>query len=397
MEIFAMRDVQPFQLRASVLLGMFAMLVSGCVTTQPPASTAAASTAASSREAALPASDPKLEQLGQTWEAGLKKGMALVIMAAPGVPVGKELSGFELATNLYSGSAVWSTPAGGRAPAGLPLRVGRYDNGDYLVMLLPAGTYGMTEIWAQMPARKVTDQIATKAPKTRELGTVEFGRGTYTDVVYHSEWRPPTTKVVQQRVQYCTSVYVYMGGCAYIHTDVVDKEVQTAPGYNAVVGEEITDNNALGAHVKLRKPLASITLAPGEVVFTEGLVFSLPGFIGFGERACRETPKKTLRCELNGVAAQTISVAADAFPAKEPLRMRGSTYRHLRTDQPLETLKSIRGLDAGTEYAVSTSMHAVLQRAQYRPLQMHAPQSSKVLTAWRGKGYLLQLSPATVD
>ena len=380
-----MRDVLFSRLRSGAFAGVVALLAS------------VVPTASSSREAALPASDPKLEQLGQTWEEGLKKGMALVIMAAPSVPVGKELSGFELALNIYSGSTVWTTPTGGRAPAGLPLLVGRYDNGDYLVMLLPAGTYGMTEIWAQMPARKVTDQIATKAPKTRELGTVEFGRGTFTDVVYRSEWRPPTTKVVRERVQYCTSVYVYMGGCAYIHTDVVDKGVQTAPGYNAVVGEELTDDNALGMHVKLRKPLASITLAPGEVIFTEGLAFSLPGFIGFGERACRETEKKTLRCELNGVAAQTIPVAPDAFPAKEPLRMRPSTYRHLRTDQPLENWKSIRGLDAGTEYAVSASMHAVLQRAQYRPLQMHAPQSSKVLTAWRGKGYLLQLTPATVD
>ena len=74
-----MRDVLFSRLRSGAFAGVVALLAS------------VVPTASSSREAALPASDPKLEQLGQSWEEGLKKGMALVIMAAPSVPVGKEM------------------------------------------------------------------------------------------------------------------------------------------------------------------------------------------------------------------------------------------------------------------------------------------------------------------
>ena len=72
----------------------------------------------------------------------------------------------------------------------------------------------------------------------------------------------------------------------------------------------------------------------------------------------------------------------------------------MKAGQSLETLESRKPdsyKDAANGPNVSQNMHAVLQRAKYRPLEMHIPENSKVINSWYGKGYMVQLTPATVD
>lgn len=351
-----------------------------------------------------PSTTPELEALGQSWEGSLAKGMAMLIVAGPKIRSGDELGSFRSwqGEQRFSAHSVWSNDQRVLSPR-FPLQLSshQYGNENYVVLMLPAGIYGLSDIFAQLPGVQLNEKLAQKQPQDRGIGTVEFAPGSFSEVVYQTTWKRPTT---QQKLVDRWSCAAVIAGTDQCVSHRMDRgyETQVKPGYYDKDPAELRSNpNALAVRVTLKKPLARITLAPGEVVLTDGLIFRLPSFIGFGERACLGTDKKTVRCELNGVSAQTFPANLDVMK-NEPLRMNHSTFTHLSQGKSMDSAKAMNtGEDVKVElwnsYRVSTRMHAVIQRAVYKPLQVLANPDPGVAVVWKGLGVGYRVTPATVD
>ena len=346
---------------------------------------------------------PELEALGQSWEEGLAKGMAVLIVAGPKIRTGDELGSFRSwkGEERYSAQNVWANEQGLHSPP-FPLEFypSSYGDENYVVMLLPAGTYGLTNVFAQLPNVQLNEKLAQKQPQDRGLGTVEFAPGAFREVTYRSTWRNATTQQKQVDHWSCVAVIAGTNQCVSHYMDR-RMETQVKPGYYDREPELRSNTNALAVRIALKKPMARITLAPGEVVLTDGMVFRLPNFIGFGERACMGTEKKTVRCELNGIAGQTFRARLEVLQDR-PLRMARSTYQHLMQGKGSDQARQVEmgkdsRLELVGEYTVSARMNAVLQRAVYKPLQVLANPDPGVVVVWRGQGFGYHVSPATVD
>ena len=332
--------------------------------------------------------------IGEDWQAGLRQGKALLIVAVPHAGIGRGLSSFDYGPKRYSAKFAWTDATGKHlSPIPLPMRPHVYSSEIYLAYLLPAGTHGVRDVWGELPERKVTDQFAQKAPRQREIGTVEIGRGSFIELGSTETWIPPMTAVREVQRTDCTAVHRGTGQCVSSWTSSNLERVEVLPGRRSTsYHQEMREGLAL--HIALRKPMASITLAPGEVVLTDGLVFELPGAIGFGERACRQTAKPTILCELNGLSAQTYPASLENF-SRGPMRLSPDVRAQLLAGKPLDRMAVT--LEPAAPSPVSAGMQAVLQRAQYRPLRVNLPVAPGLPVMWHGTMHTLALTPATVD
>lgn len=339
---------------------------------------------------------PQFETVAQQWQQKLKEGHAILITAVPAPATGDSPNNFVRNKKQFSYNARWAAEAEVQPTMrNLEVYRNRFDNMKFEVTVIPAGTYVMNQFRAEVRGGNFDEKLASKQPASLGVGTVDFFQGRVYDMVSASVWREPTYERQVTGRSFCAAVIAGTTQCVSSGYVKEVQNVMTKPaGYESI--SSLQQKDALGVRVNLKRPFVGITLKPGEVIVTDGIVAEVPN-VEIAKNACLLSPQKTARCELTSFKAETFPVPVDQFKKIELNMTVDSMKRLLEAEKlPPDTssytaMGNLMGgiLAHSSDVPLSDSMVSILRSAQYRALTSYGTETGEKPNFF-GKVYALK-------
>ena len=338
----------------------------------------------------------QFDTVAQHWQQKLKEGNAILITAVPSAATGDSPNNFVRNKKQFSYNARWAAEAEVQPEMrNLVLYRNSFDNMKFEVTVIPAGTYVMNQFRAELRGASFDEKLAVKQPASLGVGTVDYFQGRVYDMVSTSIWREPTYERQTSNRPFCAAVIAGTTQCVSSGYVKEVQNVMTKPaGYETL--SALQQKDALGVRVNLRRPFASITLQPGEVIITDGIVAELPN-VETAKNTCLLSPQKTARCELSAFKAETFPVPVEQFKQVDMNMTVFSMKRLLEAENlPPDTssYSALGGMMGGilahsSDVPVSASMLGILRSAQYRALTPYGTETGEKPNFF-GKVYTLR-------
>lgn len=333
---------------------------------------------------------PELTVVGKHWQEKLDDGMAVLIFAIPQPKFAQKLSSIDYRNKEFSADTAWYDE-NGNASKGIDvlLHHDQFDDIAYRMMMVPAGTYHLRQVLGDLRNTRLDKKIVTQQPPSLGVGIVDYAEGTYSSLGHATVWKDPAYTIRRTKEYVCDFVIGGTSQCVSGHSVLGTEKIMTdAGGYREITTLE--SGHALELVVSLKRPLASITLAPGEVVLTDGVAVQLPG-VRVGDQACVSTKQNVVRCELSAFEFETFPANIEDY-RKSKLKVSDRDLVSLTSSEKVKYKANLR-LSTGNELMgvlwdspVSDTMHNVLNRAKYKPLQVQVSPTDRVPT-WGGRSY----------
>jgi hypothetical protein len=186
----------------------------------------------------------------------------------------------------------------------------------YQVFIVEPGNYTLAGGTNVIPRTTLSNPAANAKIRRSALGSAVLEETEFTEFEKRQYWRDAAyeTNRVQQTV--CTSVRVASGQCASTADASYDQTRQTrAAGY--ATGTYAKEIPGVKSTAQLRKPFASFSVAPGEVVLVDGFYADAPNF-SFSEKDCERIESRQIRCEINQYTLIRIPTSLQDFSKTTP-------------------------------------------------------------------------------
>lgn len=162
------------------------------------------------------------------------------------------------------------------------------------------------------------------------LGKVSMKESQFEETYRETQWEDTRYQTRTVTDQYCTSVYVHGGGCAYWGSSKRDITEVTQPAgyYNAAVVKMMP---AVAADFELSRPFASFSAGAGDVIVVDGMFADYPN-ADFTANGCLRRSTDQVECGLNNYSL--IQLPASVAGANRALASVLFNYPKLATIAP---------------------------------------------------------------
>lgn len=172
----------------------------------------------------------------------------------------------------------------------------------YALQIVEPGDWVVTGFRINLRDAPPPEVTVKREPRDSGFGKVYFGIQEFPKQVTEQRWKPPTFKTRDISADVCLTVRMPHGQCVQWGSVVVDRvrEVASTGGWYDVV--RTIQRPGLVVTAAPAQPVASVSVAAGEVVLLDGLFFKPPGLQFVNE--CAQVNGNTVACELNSVDYQ---------------------------------------------------------------------------------------------
>ena len=207
----------------------------------------------------------------------------------------------------------------------------------YQVFVVEPGTYNLVGSTHVIPRISLANPAANTKIRRSALGDVVLDETTFTEFEKGQRWQDATYRTDRIRQTRCTSVRVVNGECMSTADASYDQVQQTgAAGWTSTT--KANEVAGVKAKAQLRKPFASFSVAPGEVVLVDGFYGDAPNF-GFAEKDCERVESAQIRCEINRYSMVRVPTSVQDFrkttpPAELGLPLAGEALAKVQYREP---------------------------------------------------------------
>lgn len=224
-------------------------------------------------------------------------------------------------------------------------------NAQYFVYIVNPGTYTVAGNTYETTSEAMSQLGTSQKPGSSPLGQIALLPKKNADFIQSQEWFNAQYRDRQVENTYCSSIYVYGGGCAFWATEKRTVSEMTEPaGWKTVTREKSVDGLAVSA--KLKREFASFSVAPGEAIVIDGL-YPTPPNADYNKQAC-EIVGGQIQCDLTRYTLTRIPadmahiqrLASDpGFYPRATRILSNAKYRPLKLQAKPGELRSVYGQD----------------------------------------------------